>query len=397
MKYTKITAGILMGAALLLSACDSDLDNNPTLQTPTTFKLNTPAYSNANLDLKSSSALAFSWSQPDYEFPAAATYQMQIGKTDKAADWTVSTDVDGAVDAGTANYANVGDGATSCTTSVSATDVATALEQIYKWSDNAVPATQTFYARVRAVYAGDTCYSNIVPVTVIPYYVELADAAIDEWYLIGACIGDGKWSNNTNVIGTSVLPMYPEPGQEYNKKTGVGVLTYTGYFGAGEHFKIIHYLDNWVNTTDVVCNGWVFRDGGNDPGDITFDKAGYYKITLDPTNRTCTYKKVDDQNPAVYSEMDCAGDFNSWSTTTAMTPVNTFAGAKNHDWYFDIDASAGATTAKFLSNQSWDVNWGNTDFPWGAGTNGGSNIPVKAGKWRVFFNDITGQYHFIAQ
>lgn len=381
-----------MGAALLLSACDSDLDNNPTLQTPTTFKLNTPAYANANLDLKTSSALAFSWSQPDYGFPAEVNYQIQLGKSATAADWTTSTDAAGAVENGTANYSNVGDGAKVCKTSVTAKDVATALQQLYKYEEGKVPASQTFYARVRAIYANDTIYSNIVELTATPYYMELSDAEIDEWYLVGGCIGDGGWSNDKDHIGSSILPLYPEPGQTYNKRTGVGILTYTGYFPKGGEFKIIHKAGDW---TTQVAGGWKFYEGGN-PANMSMSESGYYKITLDPTKKTCTYEKVSKQDPAVYNEIDIAGDFNSWSTTTAMKPVNTYSGAVNHDWYFDIDASAGATKAKFLANQAWTVNWGNTDFPWGAGTQDGSNVSVKAGKWRVLFNDITGQYHFIA-
>ena len=41
-------------------------------------------------------------------------------------------------------------------------------------------------------------------------------------------------------------------------------------------------------------------------------------------------------------------------------------------------------------------NWGNAKFPYGIGTNGGENIKVKAGHYRVFFNDITGNYMFIS-
>ena len=78
-----------------------------------------------------------------------------------------------------------------------------------------------------------------------------------------------------------------------------------------------------------------------------------------------------------------------------MQPVNTFDGAVNHDWYFDLDATSGSTEAKFLADPDWTNNWGGNGFPYGYATNGGDNIPVKPGKYRVLFNDITGQYHFI--
>ncbi len=388
---------MMAGAALMLSACDSDLDHNPTIQEPTTFELNTPAFANAGLDLKSSTSLTFSWSQPDYGFPAVAEYQVQIGKSDKASDWTTPTDDEDAVSKGTANYANVGDASSVCKSAVAAKDIATGLEQLYAWKENNVPDNQTFYTRVRAVYNSDTIYSNIVAVNAKPYYVELSDAAIDEWYLIGGNIADGAWENKASEVGTSVIPLYTEPGEEYNKKTGVGILTYTGYFPVGE-FKIIHYLDNWSNTVDVVCKDFVFRDGGGDPGNIAVTEAGYYKITLDPTKRTCKMEKVENQAPAVYANIQISGTINGWGTTTEMTPVSTVAGSINHDWYYDVDATSGdAPQAKFLTGHAWDINWGDSGFPYGYGVQNGSNIPLKAGKYRVFFNDITGQYHFIAQ
>ena len=39
---------LLCAGVALFSACDKDLDHNPTLQTPKTFKLNTPTYAAQN-------------------------------------------------------------------------------------------------------------------------------------------------------------------------------------------------------------------------------------------------------------------------------------------------------------------------------------------------------------
>ena len=45
---------------------------------------------------------------------------------------------------------------------------------------------------------------------------------------------------------------------------------------------------------------------------------------------------------------------------------------------------------------AWDINWGNaSDFPYGQGVQGGSDLPVSAGTYDVYFNDLTGQYLFI--
>ena len=390
----KSTALLLCGIALF-TACDDDRDNNPTIQSPTTFVLNEPAYAKANVDLATSEQLTFTWSQPDYGFPAIASYQIQASPTNQ---WTkdIQAGEKDASDQAVGDYKTFDTEYSVVKGSVAASEMAKALQEICRYTDNTLPQSQNVYVRVRSVYAGDTIYSNTVQINVLPYYVELKDAPVDVWYLIGGCIGDGAWTNSKDAIGTSVLPMYTEAGQEYSKATGVGTLTYTGYFRAGGEFKIIHTLgDNWQNTVDVVCAGLVFRDGGDDPGNISVDEAGYYKITLDPVKRTCTMVKVDDQTPKTFASMFISGAFNDWATDTSMQPAFTFDGAVNHDWYFDLDASSGATEAKFLADPDWTNNWGDTGFPFGYGTAGGPNIPVKAGKYRVFFNDITGQYHFI--
>ena len=58
------------------------------------------------------------------------------------------------------------------------------------------------------------------------------------WYLIGGCIGDGKWNNALNAVGTSIYPLSVVDGYEYDEKTGKGMLTFTGYFTT-DGFKLI--------------------------------------------------------------------------------------------------------------------------------------------------------------
>ena len=81
-----------------------------------------------------------------------------------------------------------------------------------------------------------------------------------------------------------------------------------------------------------------------------------------------------------------------------MIAVNVTEGMQghNHIWMFDLDATSGDTTAKFLYD-GWSPNWGATGFPFGWGVNNGANIPITAGNYRVIFNDIDGYYHFFAK
>ena len=127
----------MCASVALFSACEKDLDNNPTLQTPKTFTLNTPAYAAQTVDLKVSNGLNFSWSQPDYGFPVSAEYGMQFSTTNK---WTKSVDQVVDMDSERGDYAPVGSPTTTCSTSVSAADLATAVEKMERYEEGKVPA-----------------------------------------------------------------------------------------------------------------------------------------------------------------------------------------------------------------------------------------------------------------
>ncbi len=391
MKSFKIMAAMVIGAATLFTACDKDMDHNPTLQTPPTFTLNTPAYDTSVIDLATSSTIDFAWSQPDYGFPLQAEYQLQASTSDT---WTTSVDQAEADETGAtkATYGLIGDATTAVTNSVNAADLAKVLEQLEGYEEDAVPEAQSVYVRVASTVGGKTIYSNTVTVYVAPYYYELKDAAPDIWYLIGGDIADGSWGED---LGTKIIPLYPIAGNEYDKKTGTGVFSWTGYL-AGNGFKLKHSPKSWDEQVGMggSFGEWAYNDGGS--ADIKVPAAGYYTVTLDNTGKT-PVMTVEEYTGTVntYPQMLIAGDFNGWSTETQMNASFTFDGAVNHDWYFDVDASAGATTAKFLTDSSWGTNWGSETFPYGTGVGNGKNIPVSQGSYRVMFNDITGQYYFL--
>ena len=136
---------LLCAGVALFSACDKDLDNNPVLQSPKTFVLNTPAYAAQTIDLKVAESLKFTWSQPEYGFPVAAEYGMQFSTTNT---WTKSVDAVVDMDAERGNYAAVGSPTGTASTSVPAADLATAIQKMERYEETTVPATQELYARV---------------------------------------------------------------------------------------------------------------------------------------------------------------------------------------------------------------------------------------------------------
>lgn len=77
-----------------------------------------------------------------------------------------------------------------------------------------------------------------------------------------------------------------------------------------------------------------------------------------------------------------------------MSPVETVS-SENHIWTADVTTDADGGIKFTIGN--WDTNWGTDTFPFGTGTQKGANIPIVAGSYKVFFNDITGSYIFMAQ
>lgn len=76
---------VVMGLALM-TACSDDNDSNPTLKSPTEFKLNTPALANAPIDLVNSSKIILTCSQPNYGFPASTQYTVQVATQQDMSD-----------------------------------------------------------------------------------------------------------------------------------------------------------------------------------------------------------------------------------------------------------------------------------------------------------------------
>lgn len=403
-----IFATLIVGATLAgFASCADDNDSNPTVRQPESFVLNTPAYAGNLYDLQHSDSLELTYTQPDYGYTAAVSYYTQVSLTN---DWrTDSTTATGeTVEFQRPKYVELDGSSTEAKAAANAADLNTAVMKMGGYaSDEEVPASQDLYIRMRATLSsGYECYSNVVKLTAKAYYVSLTSADPEIWYLIGGTVGDGTWGNDgTANIGTSLIPLCPIEGEEYDEKTGEGKITYTGYFISSQGFKIIKTPGKWDNDewgssadgdiTQPINKG---ANGGTGGSDFKVPSDGYYTITLDTKNDKLTIAAAT-ETPAEYTQMLVTGDFNSWDVSTepiAMTPVDTYAGAKNHVWKYELTTDVD-TTVKFLTDSSWSPNWGGSGFPYGWGTNNGSNIPVAAGSYTIIFNDITGYYHFYSK
>ena len=249
------------------------------------------------------------------------------------------------------------------------------------------PEARVLNAQVKCVMTNGTTATTIMSepfeLTVIPAPI----AKPDLWYLVGSCIGDGSWSNEAAKVGVSLIPMYTEVDD-------FTVLTYAGYFPAGQGFKIIHKPGSWDEQWGMTADGApVKNDGGST--DIKVAVDGYYLITYDMNTETLTIAPYDGTVKA-FTSMGMPGAYQDWNPGgNLMTPMSTVV--ENHDWILKDATYETNTQLKFAGNGSWTDNWGAVDFPVGTGVQNGSNIEVEAGTYDVVFNDILGKYYFISK
>lgn len=388
---------MLLCMGLMFTACDDDNGSNPTLIQPDGFTLNNPV--NTLVDLaESKGAIPFTWSQPDYGgWPAAVEYQLEISPVDaNPEDWKVTTAQAMADTSGNtiADYAIMSALFTSCKGEISVADLNKELNRICKWEEGNVPEKQTVYVRCSAVTAGaETVYSNIVSLEVNPYFVDLStDASTDVeiWYLVGAGIGSADWNNDAAAVGSGgLVPMYPV--FDTDGSVIPGEIQYVGYFNADMQFKLIKNPGSWDEQWGMGDGAYVKNDGGS--GNLTVPSEGYYMIHLNTATDELTIEPYEG-TVGVYTQIAMPGDYQGWDTgTNLMSAMSTTV--ENHDWYLK-GVTYEATALKFAADNAWDVNWGAEGFPYGQGVQNGANIPIAAGTYDVYFNDILGTYNFVA-
>ena len=217
---------------------------------------------------------------------------------------------------------------------------------------------------------------------------------VDMWYLIGENVGTGDWLNNgPECIGQSLLPLYPV-GEFDNY--GRGTLTYTGYFGRADHLIVLHTPGSWDDRWGVDQNGNYVHGNSDQVGPFTVSTTGYYTITLDTRMGTFSVEPYGGPSPGVFNSITIVGAHNDWVVSDGnfhMTDLN--PAKENHDWLFSNFSTGSYDELKFAADDQWSFNWGEVLFPWGRGLHNGPNVPVEAGTYDVYLNDITGDYNFV--
>ena len=213
--------------------------------------------------------------------------------------------------------------------------------------------------------------SNIVTFKVTPY------VAFKNMFLVGDATAAG-W--NTDNGNQAVFRDAANPNKFY----------FVGKFGTSM-FKLIETLGNntWQPQWGLKA-GLVANSDGGDPEPFTTSSAGYYAFSMDISAKTYTLTPYT-SSMATYSTIGMIGDFNSWGGDLSLEQ-STY---DSHQWSLKDITIPTTGKFKFRADGAWTVNWGAGTELSGQGTQGGADIPLTAGTYDIYFNDIDGRYQFI--
>lgn len=128
------------------------------------------------------------------------------------------------------------------------------------------------------------------------------------------------------------------------------------------------------------------------------EKGAYYTFTADFSTMTYKWTKLANQNPTEFKHVSLIGVGGKWNEGDDIDLKQ----EAPHNWYL-AKQEIPAGGLKIRADHKWrdDGNWGfaegqNYENKGTLITSGGSsNIPVPAGTYNIYFNDITGAYAFV--
>ena len=331
MKNIFKTSLLLLCGLGLFASCADDNGSNPTLQQPSTFTLNEPGYAALTVDLASSTGIPFTWSQPDYGFPVAAEYQLQVSLSGNF-NTALESVAEGSETS--ADYSTLGNYYTIPSGSIDPNQLSNAINKMSGWDETNVPSKATVYVRATATTAGaPVIYSNTVQISVVPNLV-VAPSYKEFIYEIG------------NESGWATAYAMRSPAQD-------GV--YTSYNWLDGAFKFKPNADNWDGDwgqDPAGAYGTLVVDGEEDCNkpDGTFPDeakpAGFYQIQVSLVDMTWKITPI--------TSVSIIGNFNGWADDVDMA-----WDAAEGCW--KVTTSGVDGEYKFRANHDWAINWGGSE------------------------------------
>lgn len=253
----------LLAVLPFMASCETDTDSNPTLQEPTSFVLNTPAYAENNVyDLANSETVNLTTNQPDYGFPIVTNYQVQVSLDQNFTGVTTIEVPEGI------RYTTLADSYTQANMDVNVTQLNNAIVSLYQAANGGADPSgieMPVYIRLLAHVNGTDlgwCCSNVItlPRVVVSYIAELPA----EVYVAGPSIRGGSEPKELGAV-------YGNAGEWY------GMV----YMTAGSSLM---YGDAETQTTVPTEVDDQASAGASATADgVTFANAGWYALHLKMT------------------------------------------------------------------------------------------------------------------
>ena len=312
MKNIIKSALLVVMSLTLMTACSDDNDSNPSIRTPTEFKLNTPALVNTPIDLANSSKIMLTCSQPNYGYTASVQYTVQVATDENMTDAVELSE--------TSNSAKV---------EIDAASLASTLTNIYvqKGKTEAdFPMDVKAYFRLKAnivtsngnVVEGTEILSNVVSLNKIHLLFSLPPVNLPSHIYVVGNFCDWKWDNCFDMV------------QVYGTDNTFWRLVYIDDNGIK-----LNSADKWNGseagyagiTVSGDCKDDIIDNGGN----IASKNPGWYLVivTTSVVNREIHYD-VQFNKPTIWligpaaGSTDYAQEAEGWSFTVPTTKDGDF-------------------------------------------------------------------------
>ena len=312
MKNIIKSALLVVMSLTLMTACSDDNDSNPTIQSPTEFKLNTPALENTPIDLANSSKIILTCSQPNYGYTASVQYTVQVATDENMTDAVELSE--------TSNSAKV---------EIDAASLASTLTNIYvqKGKTEAdFPMDVKAYFRLKAnivtsngnVVEGTEILSNVVSLNNIHLLFSLPPVNLPSNVYVVGNFCDWKWDNCFDMV-----QVYGTDNTfwrlVYIDDSGIKLNSAAAWNGSEVGYAGI--------TVSGDCKDDIIDNGGN----IASKNPGWYLVivTTSVVNREIHYD-VQFNKPTIWligpaaGSTDYAEEAEGWSFTVPTTKDGDF-------------------------------------------------------------------------
>ena len=307
MKNIIKSALLVVMSLTLMTACSDDNDSNPTIQSPTEFKLNTPALQNTPIDLANSSKIMLTCSQPNYGYTASVQYTVQVATDENMTD-----------------AVELSETSTSAKVAINASSLASALTNIFveKGKTEAdFPMDVKAYFRLKAnivtsngnVVEGTEILSNVVSLNKIHLLFSLPPVYLPSHVYVVGNFCDWKFDNCFDMV------------QVYGTDNTFWRLVYIDDSGI-KFNTAAEWNNSEVGYAGITVSGDCKDDIIDKDGNIASSKPGWYLVivTTSVVNREIHYD-VQFNKPTIWligpaaGSDDFAEEAEGWSFTVPTT------------------------------------------------------------------------------